>query len=120
MTADECVNPSPDGGCNDHGGGGLGGGTGIGAGGGGGGGGGTSPGMCTLSCDNTRNIGVNECDREASVRQAACGAGALIFSETGPGAAAFLLACLVSSSNRTADCKNNAQNNYFGCATGCR
>jgi hypothetical protein len=76
--------------------------------------------LCGLQCDNTRNIGINDCDYAASVRQGVCAAGGLLFAETGPGAAAFVIVCLISSASDTNSCKNNSQNNFLSCATSCR
>ncbi len=94
--------------------------------GGGGGGGGGHPyftpqkqQQCRLRCEFDRNIATNECDREASVRRAACGVGALMGAELPPAGIAFGLGCVVASENRTADCKNNVARINLSCSSSC-
>lgn len=72
-----------------------------------------------LKCDLDQQMEINACDREASIRQGSCATGVLLFSETGPAAVAFGIACLAASASRTADCKNNAAQRRYECMVNC-
>jgi hypothetical protein len=74
---------------------------------------------CVAKCELERDLGLNQCDRENSVRLGVCGVGTLVYSETGPLAVIFGIVCAAASALDLSDCKDDVARRYFNCTASC-